>query len=39
MIHLPTGELAIHEEDFTLNGPLPFRWTRNYFSHIERERC
>ncbi|MCG8701298.1 MAG: DUF6531 domain-containing protein, partial [Bacteroidales bacterium] len=37
MIHLPTGQLALHEDDFSLPGPIPFTWKRNYFSFFERE--
>ena len=36
MISIPTGELALHQTDFSLNSPIPFNWTRNYFTHIER---
>ncbi|WP_289040559.1 RHS repeat-associated core domain-containing protein [uncultured Zobellia sp.] len=30
MIHLPTGVMSIAVEDFSLHGPIPFTWTRNY---------
>ncbi|MCT4665989.1 MAG: DUF6531 domain-containing protein, partial [Flavobacteriales bacterium] len=37
MIDLSTGEIILHEEDFTLEGPIPFSITRNYFSFIDRK--
>jgi len=36
MISLITGDVAIHEEDFSLPGPIPFVWQRNFFSDIDR---
>ncbi|WP_196893451.1 RHS repeat-associated core domain-containing protein [Aureivirga marina] len=37
MINLVTGEFVLHEEDIFYDGPIPFRWTRNIFSFVERE--
>ncbi|MCG8696955.1 MAG: DUF6531 domain-containing protein, partial [Bacteroidales bacterium] len=37
MIHLITGELVQHEEDFSLPGPIPLNWKRNFFSFLERD--
>lgn len=37
MISLISGESVLHEEDFNLNGPIPFQWKRNYFTHINRQ--
>ena len=36
MINLISGESVLHEEDFRLSGPIALQWTRNYFSHVER---
>lgn len=37
MINLINGQVTIHEEDFSLPGPIPFVWQRNLFSDIPRE--
>lgn len=37
MISLITGESVLHENDFDFNSPVPFNWTRNYFSHVHRK--